>query len=79
MRVVIWVGTCEGTQFIFVGGKVLEGMGPMQRELKPIEYTTLGKLRQEWGDDEVGEGVPLNTVCEVYEGQYSDGLVVGIL
>jgi len=79
MRVVVWVGTCEGTQFLFACGKVYEGMGPRQTELKPIQITTLEKLRQEWGDDDIGEGIPLNTVCEVYEGQNSDGLVVGVI
>jgi hypothetical protein len=77
MKVVVWLGIIEGTQFLFAGGKVYEGIGPTQTELKPSQITTLEKIREEAGDDEIGLGIPSETMCYVYEGIYGDSVIVG--
>lgn len=58
--IVAWFGNhdCTNSPLLFADGKVLAGIGPSQRELPWPEPTTIGALRDAWGDPSVGRGLP---------------------
>jgi len=60
-------GKHQFTQLFFTEGKLHEGHGPYTKEIKLDFNTTLGAVRDLWGDDSVGAGLPPDTACAVWE------------
>lgn len=72
-------GTTPGNEpFFFTAGKLYEGYGPYQREVKLDFNTTLGALREQWGDPSIGEGLPAETPAATWGNENEDeaGLVI---
>lgn len=74
VKVVAWFGNHDDAGnpsycVLFTGQQVLEGIGPRQREALLPPQTTIGALRDEWGDPSVGEGLPDNTIAWSYGGE----------
>jgi hypothetical protein len=70
VKVVAWLGVIEHKRemVLFADGKVLEGIGLHQRQAATPPVTTIGALRDEWGDASVGLGLPPDTPAWVYGG-----------
>ena len=49
---------------LLTGGKFYLGIGPSQCEPR-MPVSTLGELRNAWGDESVGEGLAPTTPCHV--------------
>jgi hypothetical protein len=51
--------------FLLSGGDMLEGIGPRQHKL-PLMPTTIGALRDDWGDDSVGGSLSSDCPCYLF-------------
>lgn len=72
VKLVGWLGVMQHNfdkpMLLFADGVVYEGMGPSQRVMRAPPQTTVGALRDEWGDDSVAKGVPRETPAWLYGG-----------
>ena len=60
--------------WFFTGNTLYEGYGPRQVAHELTMDTTLGALRDEWGDPAIGEGLPDNTPACSWGGEDEDRL-----
>lgn len=77
MKVAVWVGAMDAPRemVLLADNKVYSGMGPYQTMMAGMA-TTLGGLREEWGDDAVGAGFDPDTPCVLYESGEGFAMVV---
>ena len=76
VKVIAWMSVYAARFdcLLFTNGQLLKAMGPHQREEATPSQTTIGALRQQWGDDSVALGMPDDTPAwEYHYGQEEEG------